>query len=252
VPSTPRERRARRLRTARPLRSFAPPGGPFRSTLALASEGLSAGALLGLSPSRALSSYDPGSGVSRRRAYAGLDTPTTHVSGRPAFAVAGREPSTDPGFMNPGSVDAPRLRTGARYRRAVARAPSRRHPAPPCPSRHAPPPRGARRWTSKTLAWDRLRRLRVSRSRRDPPFDQSGSVVGPPVARGAGSRGFSSLVDRVPLRTKGPTRRASVSVTRARLHQHTRQQAAGLERHPFAAGDDQAAAGHGIPRRQGR
>src|SRR5581483_12280317 len=60
--------------------------------------------------------------------------PLTHVSGRPVFAVAGREPSTDPGLMNPGSVDAPRLRTGARYRRAVARAPSRRHPAPPCPS----------------------------------------------------------------------------------------------------------------------
>jgi len=68
VPSTPRERRARRLRTARPLRSFAPPGGPFRSTLALAGEGLSAGALLGLSPSRALSTNDPGSGLSRRRA----------------------------------------------------------------------------------------------------------------------------------------------------------------------------------------
>jgi hypothetical protein len=98
--------------------------------------------------------------VCRAGARAGLDTPATHVSGRPAFAVAGREPSTDPGFMNPGSVDAPRLRTGARYRRAVARAPSRRHPAPPCPSRHVPPPRGSRRWTSKTLAWDRLQRLR--------------------------------------------------------------------------------------------
>jgi len=152
-----------------------------------------------------LSINDPGSGVSRRRARAGLDTPATHVSGRPAFAVAGREPSTDPGFMNPGSRGAPRLRTGARYRRAVARAPSRRHPAPPCPSRRAPPPRGSRRWTSKTLVWDRLRRLRVFRSRRDPPFDRSGSVVGPPVARGAGSRGFSSLVDRAPLRTRGPT-----------------------------------------------
>src|SRR5581483_12045846 len=85
--------------------------------------------------------------------------PLTHVSGRPVFAVAGREPSTDPGLMNPGSVDAPRLRTGTRYRRAVARAPSRRHPAPPCPSRHDPPPRGSRRWTSKTLVWNRLRRL---------------------------------------------------------------------------------------------
>jgi len=94
--------------------------------------------------------------AARRRA------PFTHVFERPDFAVAGREPSTDPGFMNPGSVEAPRLRTGAHHRRAVARAPSRRHPAPPCPSRHVPPPRGSRRWTSKTLVWDRLRRLRVS------------------------------------------------------------------------------------------
>jgi len=155
--------------------------------------------------------------VSRAGARAGLDTPAAHVSGRSAFAVAGREPSTDPGFMNPGSVDAPRLRTGARYRRAVARAPSRRHPAPPCPTRRVPPPRGSRRWTSKTLVWDRLRRLRVFRSRRGPPFDQGGPVVGPPVARGAGSRGFSSLVDRAPLRTRGPTQRAPVSVTRARF-----------------------------------
>jgi len=56
-----------------------------------------------------LSINDPGSGVSRRRARAGLDTPVTHVSGRPAFAVAGREPSTDPGFMNPGSGRYPQM-----------------------------------------------------------------------------------------------------------------------------------------------
>ena len=227
MPSTPRERRARRLRTARPLRSFAPPGGPFRSALASAGEGLSAGALLGLSPSRALSTNDPGSGVSRRRAlgarYPGQDrSPVAHLRA-PGFAVAGREPSTDPGFMNPGSVDAPRLRTGARYRRAVARAPSRRHPAPPCPSllmttsTSRSPAKGLATLDLEDAGLESSPPTPFFRSRRDPPFDRGGSVVGPPVARGAGSRGFSSLVDRAPLRTRGPTQRALVSVTRARL-----------------------------------
>ena len=212
------------LRTVRPLRSFAPPGGPFRSTLALAGESLSAGALLGLSPSRAFSTNDPGSGVSRRRAfgarYPGQDGCPGPRLRAPGIRGCSREPSTDPGFMNPGSVDAPRLRTGARYRRAVARAPSRRHPAPSCPSRHAPPPRGARRWTSKTLVWDRLRRLRVFRTRRDPPLTGADRwwaflLPGRPALLGFRPSSTASL------RTRGPTRRArfgdSSSVNRTAL-----------------------------------
>jgi hypothetical protein len=112
----------------------------------------------------------------------------------------------------------------------LARAPSRRHPAPPCPSRSFAPEGATERWTSKTrivepstsptpceAGW----RPSPSRSsicrplpacasyRIDPvtagfrhrlrrwtrPFARSRSVVGPPVARWTSSHGISSLVD---------------------------------------------------------
>jgi hypothetical protein len=125
--------------------------------------------------------------------------------------------------MNPGSVTRPVSEPGARYRRAVARAPSRRHPAPPSPSRPTPregrqpldledahvepstashPSRGEA--AIEPLAeLDLVARHRVDGSLADfrqpsrwtCPFAGSRSVVGPPVARGAASHGLSSLVE---------------------------------------------------------
>jgi len=157
-----------------------------------------------------------------RRVYR---TPRTTVRRRPSSPSASR--------ALPCASRQPRLCTlpGTCRTERLARAPSRRHPAPPCPSRRAPPQGGTRRWTSKTLCvepstspapreagwrpnpsrsstWSpftTLRRL-SGRPRRhwlsplEParwtrPFARSESVVGPPVARWAGSLGISSLVD---------------------------------------------------------
>jgi hypothetical protein len=195
------------LRTARPLRSIAPPGGPFRSTLASAGEGLAAGALLGLSPSRALSSNDPGSGLSRSRAC-GARYPC-HARLR-APDVCSCRPRTE---HRPG-VHEPRVRR---------RTPSQNRCALPSSCRSCPlsaAPRASLPFTprspAKGLATLDLEDAGLGsspttpffRSRRDPPLDRSGSLVGPPVARKAGSRGISSLVDRAPPRTeaRGSTR----------------------------------------------
>ena len=155
--------------------------------------------------------------VCRAGARAGLDTPATHVSGRPAFAVAGREPSTDPGFMNPGSVDAPRPRTGCALPSSCRPCPLSAAPRASLPFTPRSPAKGLATLDLEDAGLESSPPTPFFRSRRDPPFDRGGSVVGPPVTRGAGSRGFSSLVDRAPLRTRGPTQRALVSVTRARL-----------------------------------
>jgi hypothetical protein len=180
VPSTPRERRARRLRTARPLRSFAPPGGPFRTTLALARRRPDGRCSPGVVALQSSLHHGPGS-VFRAGARAELDAPAACVVRNPAVAVAGRDPDSDPELMSPGSVDVPRLKNAAHHRRAATQltCASRAHRAPaaspvscarermstrsvllvpplggtprlPCPSRHDPPPRGTHRWTSKT------------------------------------------------------------------------------------------------------
>ena len=216
MPFTPREHRARRLRTARPLRSFAPPGGPFRSTLASAGEGLSVGALLGLSPSRALSTNDPGSGLSRRRAR-GARYPCHARLRAPGFR--GCRPRTE----HRPWIHEPRIRRRAPSKNRCALPSSCR----PCPLSAAPraslpftprsPAKGLATLDLEDAGLGSSPPTPFFRSRRDPPFDRSGSVVGPPVARGAGSHGFSSLVDRAPSRTRGPTQRAPVSVTRAWL-----------------------------------
>ena len=159
---------------------------------------------------------------SMRRVYR---TPRTTVRRRPSSPSASRALSC--------ASRQPRLCTlpGTCRTERLARAPSRRHPAPPCPSRRAPPQGGTRRWTSKTLCvepstspapheaswrpnpsrsstWSPFTTLRRlwGRPRRhwlsplEPalwtrPFARSESVVGPPVARWAGSHGISSLVD---------------------------------------------------------
>jgi len=122
---------------------------------------------------------------------------------------------------------APSVRPCERLRtERLARAPSRRHPAPPCPRRPSPPQRGPDRWTSKTLdrrtvhqapplarqAGDRAPRgarsgppspgrppsawlSPAAKDRLTCPFARSRSVVGPPVARWASSHGIQSLVD---------------------------------------------------------
>jgi len=159
-----------------------------------------------------------------------------------------------PGFANPGSVDTQSRSNSAHHRRAtiqltrhlasavhanrqprsrprgrdserLARAPSRRHPAPPCPSR-PDPPKGRRtldledalasnrqplpplaRWggehiprgTCSCPPFPGRPRCGLACARPHHPVGPTLAgiepVVGPPVARGAGSLGFSSLFD---------------------------------------------------------
>jgi hypothetical protein len=157
-----------------------PPGVRSAATPPLARERPPVGALLGFSPFRAYSTTVPGS-VSRVDAR-GRDKPcTSYASGHPAIAVAHRDPDTDawarepkirryaasierrapPSSGNPAQRaphERPLRQSPARPARLVtvtrterlARAPVRRHPAPPCPSLPAPPEEGASGWTSKT------------------------------------------------------------------------------------------------------
>jgi len=71
-----------------------PPGVRSATTLTLARQGPSVGALLGFSPSRALSTtvLDP---VCRVDTRGGQKPLTTCISGRPAVAVADRDPDSD-------------------------------------------------------------------------------------------------------------------------------------------------------------
>jgi hypothetical protein len=163
-----------------------------------------------------LSINDPGSGLSRRRARGARDPCHARLQ---APSLRGCRPRTE---HRPG-VHEPWVRRRAPSQNRV-RATVELSPVPPLggtprlPALHVTLPRQGARDAGPRRRWFGI----VSadsffRSRRDPPFDRGGSVVGPPVTRGAGSPGFSSLVDRAPLRTKSPAQRAPVSVTRARL-----------------------------------
>jgi hypothetical protein len=189
---------------------------------------------------------------------AGGEPRSTRISGRPAIAVAFRDPDSDAWareprirrsaesieLRGPPSGSGPAHRAPLECSRApvastvahpagrvetvrLARAPSRRHPAPPCPwrptsregrrtldledahvepSTRSRPSRGALA-TEPLAELGLVTRRRVDRSQTDfrqpsrwtRPFAGSRSVVGPPVTRGADSHGISSLVE--PART---------------------------------------------------
>jgi len=159
-----------------------PPGVRSATTLALARQGPSAGALLGSSTLQSSLHLGSGSGLSQIRSrgvrdpdHARLRAPNHRgCMPRPGLRHLGSR-AQDPSIrriyrtpritveQRPSSPSAsralavrqppaPSLRPAGRFgTERLARAPSRRHPAPPCPSRSASSGEDARRWTSKTL-----------------------------------------------------------------------------------------------------
>jgi hypothetical protein len=151
-----------------------------------------------------------------RRVYR---TPRTTVERRPSSPSVSR--------TLPCASHQPRPTPCRAYRtERLARAPSRRHPAPPCPWRPSPPkggpvpldledalssnrtpdptpheagwrsnPSRSSTW-SPVAGWTPTRLTLASRTGFvNRSFARSSSVVGPPVARWAGSLGISSLVE---------------------------------------------------------
>jgi len=94
VPSASCRRWARRERPARPLRSFAPPGSPFRNDLAPGQAEIVRRCSPGVLHPPELP--PPRFGVrSLARPHVWGKAPATHILGRPAIAVADRDPDSD-------------------------------------------------------------------------------------------------------------------------------------------------------------
>jgi len=158
---------ARRLAAGTPASKLCSPRESVRRRLQrLARQKSTVGALLGFFSSRALSTTVPGS-VFREDARRGHKPQATRSSGHPAIAVARRDPDSDAWVREPrirryaGSIEPraspsggdpahPRFmsakcasrqllrRPRGRSKKRLARAPSRRRPAPPCPWRAEP------------------------------------------------------------------------------------------------------------------
>jgi hypothetical protein len=118
-------------RPARPLLSFAPPGSPFRDDLvpgqAEEARRCSPGVLA------LQSSLHHGSGFGHSRRHAQGASPTTHISGRPAIAVADRDPDSDAWTREPRirrRVDSIEVRHATVRRRPSSRRVSRTLRAP--------------------------------------------------------------------------------------------------------------------------
>ena len=170
-------------RPARPLRSLAPPGGPFRDDPmpwpGWAARRCSPGVLA----LQSLLHHGSGSGLSRRRTLEGKALARTPPGARSSRLHSARSDS-DPGLASPGSVDLEVYRTSSitveqppsspsvlralgapvtsfaitppgSVRSDLLVPPLRRHPAPPCPWRSNPIAGTRDRWTSKTLVWNR-------------------------------------------------------------------------------------------------
>jgi hypothetical protein len=109
VPSTPHQRWARRLTAGTPASELCSPRESVpRHPRYLARPKVPVGALLGFSPSRALSTTVPGS-VSRVDMHGGQSPfPRTSPGAQPSRLHAATRTPT-PGLASPGSVDPPRL-----------------------------------------------------------------------------------------------------------------------------------------------